>query len=360
ETEFNMLRYGAFLSGTIKLFDDGLTLTAGMRADANNYMTSGGNPVDQFSPRIAATIRLADVLNANVSVARYYKIPSYTILGFKLNDAFVNKDAAYIRSDHLVGGLEWLPSGTTRVTAEGFYKQYSNYPVSVVNRVSMANFGGDFGVFGNERISSTGKGQAYGFEFLFQQRLTKNFYGILSYTYYVSRFTGIDGSYLPSAWDNRHLLSFTGGYRFKKNWEVGVRFRYLGGAPYTPYDINKSLDYYPFIAEPVLDYSRINSQRTEGFHAADLRVDKKFNFRKWTFDLFLDVQNIYNSVNPTAPGFTLKRNADESIATLTGAPYAPGSYADPLLPNNRQQAIPVLLPRDSGSFLPSIGFVIEF
>ena len=85
----------------------------------------------------------------------------------------------------------------------------------------MANFGGDFGVFGNERISSTGKGQAYGFEFLFQQRLTKNFYGILSYTYDVSRCTGIDGSYLPSAWDNRHLLSFTGGYRFKKNWEVG-------------------------------------------------------------------------------------------------------------------------------------------
>ena len=103
-----------------------------------------------------------------------------------------------------------------------------------------------------------------------------------------------------------------------------------------------------------------SSDLVEGFHAADLRVDKKFNFRKWTFDLFLDVQNIYNSVNPTAPGFTLKRNADESIATVTGAPYVPGSYSDPLLPNNRQQAIPVLLPRDSGSFLPSVGFVIEF
>lgn len=360
-TAFDMLRYGAFLTGTGKLPGEKLTVSAGFRIDGNNYTTQGDKIGRTFSPRLALSYSLARGVNLNASLARYYKLPSYTILGFQVNGTAVNRDAAYIRSDHLVAGIEWQPTGSTRITAEGFLKNYGNYPVSAALGVSMANFGGDFGVFGNERITSNGTGKAYGYELLFQQRLTRNFYGILAYTYYHSRFSGADPKQmLPSAWDNRHLLSFTGGYRFKKNWEVGLRFRYLGGAPYTPYDITRSLDNYPFTYEPVFDYARVNSQRLRGFHAADLRIDKKFNFRRWTFDLYLDIQNAYNSQNPAVPGFTLQRNPDESIATRTGEPYLPGSYANPSAPNNRLKAIPVLLEGTTGALLPSIGFVIEF
>lgn len=360
-TAFDMLRYGAFLTGTGKLPGEKLTVLAGFRIDGNNYTTQGDKIGRTFSPRLALSYSLARGVNLNASLARYYKLPSYTILGFQVNGTAVNRDAAYIRSDHLVAGIEWQPTGSTRITAEGFLKNYGNYPVSAALGVSMANFGGDFGVFGNERITSNGTGKAYGYELLFQQRLTRNFYGILAYTYYHSRFSGADPKQmLPSAWDNRHLLSFTGGYRFKKNWEVGLRFRYLGGAPYTPYDITRSLDNYPFTYEPVFDFARINSLRLRGFHAADLRIDKKFNFRRWTFDLYLDIQNAYNSQNPSVPGFTLQRNPDESIATRTGEPYLPGSYANPSAPNNRLKAIPVLLEGTTGALLPSIGFVIEF
>jgi len=360
-TAFDMLRYGAFLTATGKGLDEKLTLSGGFRIDGNNYTSSGSRLGQTISPRLSLSYSLGRGVNLNASLARYYKLPSYTILGFQVNGVSVNKDAAYIRSDHLVAGIEWQPTGSTRVTAEGFLKKYGNYPVSAALGVSMANFGGDFGVFGNERITSNGSGEAFGYELLFQQRLTRNFYGILAYTYYHSRFSGIDPKQkLPSAWDNRHLLSFTGGYRFKKNWEVGLRFRYLGGAPYTPYDISRSLDNYPFTYEPVFNNAQLNSLRLQGFHAADLRIDKKFNFRKWTFDLYLDIQNAYNSQNPSIPGFTLQRNPDESIATRTGEPYNAGSYINPAAPNNRQKAIPVLLEGTTGALLPSIGFVVEF
>jgi hypothetical protein len=361
QTEFNMFRYGAFFNATKKLLDNRLTLTGGIRTDGNDYMDEGNALGKNMSPRFSATYAIASGLNANVSVARYYKTPAYTILGFRVNDEYVNKDADFIKSDHFVGGLEWLPTTTTRITAEAFIKNYGDYPVSVAEGVSLANFGGDFGVLGNERISSNGKGKASGFEFLFQQRLTKSFYGILSYTYYNSKFSGVDSKLLiPSAWDNRHLLSFTGGYRLKHNWEVGVRFRYQGGAPYTPYDMNQSVDKYYFLTEAVLDYSKINQLRLPAFHAADIRIDKKFNFKKWTLDLFLDIQNAYNSKNPTSPSFTLKRNADETFATTTGEPYNPGVFGNPSAPNNRQFGVPLLLANSSGSRLPSIGFVIEF
>lgn len=359
-TSFNMLRYGIFASATRKVFNERLTLTAGIRTDGNDYMDEGNALGKNLSPRLAASYSINKKLNANISLARYYKTPAYTILGFKINDSYVNKDADFIKSDHLVGGLEWLPSSTIRVTAEGFFKQYNDYPVSVATGVSLANFGGDFGVLGNERILSTGDGHASGFELLFQQRLTKNFYGILSYTYYRSEFSGTDQKLIPSAWDNRHLLSFTGGYRFGKNWEVGLRFRYQGGAPYTPFDNQQSLENYFFLSAPTLDYSRINQERLAAFNAADLRIDKKYNFKKWTLDIFLDIQNLYNSQNPTAPNFTLKRNPDESFATTTGEPYNPGVFGNPSAPNNRQKGVPVLLPNTSGARLPSIGFIVEF
>lgn len=360
-TAFNMFRYGVFINATKKLLDNRLTITGGIRTDGNNYMDEGNALGRNMSPRFSATYSIVSGLNANISLARYYKTPAYTVLGFKVDNKYVNKDADFIKSDHIVGGLEWLPTSTTRITAEGFLKNYDDYPVSFTNGVSLANFGGDFGVLGNERILSAGRGRASGLELLFQQRLTKSFYGILAYTFYNSKFSGTDRTKLiSSAWDNRHLVSFTGGYRLKKNWEIGVRFRYQGGAPYTPFDLVQSVENYYFLTTGVLDYSKLNQVRLSSFHAADIRIDKKFNFKKWTLDLFLDVQNAYNSKNPTAPSFTLKRNPDETFATSTGEPYNPGVFGNPSAPNNRRAAIPVLLANTSGSLLPSIGFVVEF
>jgi len=361
QTEIDFLRFGAFANVTRRLANNRLTLSAGLRADGNTFTTNGADVSRTLSPRLSAAYRLSNMVTLNTSLGRYYKIAPYTILGFRQNGVLVNRDVDYIRSDHAVAGVELSPRTSTRITVEGFYKWYDQYPVSLANGISLANLGGDFGVLGNEAVSSNGRGKTYGVEFMYQERLTKNFYGILAYTFYYSLFTGPDrNKFVPSAWDNRHLVSFTGGYKFQKNWEVGLRFRIQGSAPATPYDIFTSLENYPFTNNAVLDFARINTERLRAFNAADLRIDKKWNFRKWSFNLFLDIQNLYNSVNPTQPGFTLKRNADGSIATTTGEPYNPGVFGNPAAPNNRQLAIPVILSRDSGSRLPSIGFVVEF
>jgi len=360
-SDLNFFRYGAFFQANRRFINNRLLLSAGLRTDGNTFMQGGNELWRTLSPRVSASYRVSSGLNLNASVGRYHKIPPYTMLGFRQNGLLVNENIAYIRSDHIVSGIEWQPERSTRITIEGFYKQYDRYPVSLEKGISLANLGGDFGVLGNERITSIGKGKTYGVEFMYQKRLTKNFYGILAYTYYHSLFTGLDPkTYIASAWDNRHLLSFTGGYKFGRNWELGIRFRFQGGAPFTPFDEFASLENYPFTNEAVLDFNRLNSQRLRAFNAADLRLDKKWNFRKWALDLFLDVQNFYNSINPTQPNLTLKRNADNTIATRTGAAYNPGLFGDLQAPNNRQLAIPVLIPGDSGSRLPSIGFVVEF
>ena len=229
------------------------------------------------------------------------------MLGFQDQDGnFANQDGEYIRSDHYVAGLEFLPRRSTRITLEGFYKRYDDYPVSVRDGVSLANLGGDFSVLGNEDILSIGRGRTYGAELLLQQKLSRNFYGLLAYTLYWSEFTGLDPSdYRPSQWDNRHLLTFTGGYKLPRNWEVGLRVRYLGAAPFAPVDIEASTETYPTI---LFDYDQLGDVRLGAFNQADIRIDKKWNFTAWTFNVFLEVQNVLSSQLPTPPSYVLNRD----------------------------------------------------
>ena len=116
----------------------------------------------------------------NASVGRYFKIPTYTMLGFQNNSGeFINKSNRYTQSDHYVFGVEYNLSPSARFTVEAFRKDYSQYPVSVLDGVSLANKGAGFEVLGNEAVIDTGSGQSKGIEVLFQQKLSNNFYGIL-------------------------------------------------------------------------------------------------------------------------------------------------------------------------------------
>lgn len=348
----NFWRYGAFAQLSKRFFDNRLGISTGIRTDMNTFTTDGNNGLKTLSPRIALSYVLADKWTLNASVGRYYKIAPYTILGFAdNNNQFLNKNSQYLQSDHYVAGLEYLPSDNLRFTVEGFYKKYDNVPVSVRNGIALSNLGSDFNILGNEAVTTNGKGKAYGIEFFAQKKLTKRFFGIASYTLYRSMYSGANDNFVASSWDNQHLISITWGYKFPKNWELGLKFRYQGEAPYTPFDEVQSRLNYLSVGEGIVDYSKLNTQRVTAFNASDVRIDKKWNFKKITFDLYLDVTNWYVSKNPTAPSYTFKRN-DQNTAFVTtdGLP----------IKANGSNGIPVLLKNDDPSVVPTIGFIVEF
>lgn len=341
DTNFNFLRYGLFGQVTKEWFNGRFTSSLGIRADGNTFTKNGNKLWKTLSPRLALSYGLdsENKWEVNASIGRYYKIPPNTIIGFQNNaGTFSNKGAKYIRNDHYVAGISYSPRKSTQLSIEGFLKRYSNYPVSVTDSVSLANLGGGFEVFGNENIKSVGKGRTYGMEFSYQQKLRQNFYGILAYTLYWSEFTGFDqDQYLPSLWDNRHLLTFTGGYKLPNNWEVGARLRILGGSPYAPIDREASLNSYPDLQ---FDYSNLGNQRLDSFSSLDIRIDKKLNFKKWSLNLYLDVQNILFNDLPNTPEYGLKRNEDGTVAT--------------------PRQIVKIENVDNTSVLPTLGIVIDF
>lgn len=353
-TNLNFLRYGAFFQAGTRLLDNRLSLNMGIRADANTANNSSQNPLQQLSPRVSASYALSDKWKLNASYGIYYRLPSYTQLAFEnsiSSGTIMRNPGDYIRSTHYVAGTEWLPSQATRFTLEGFYKKYSQYPVSLLEGISLANKGTEFGAIGNEPVAQNGSGRAYGFEFFAQQKLTRKSFGILSYTWFVSEFTGMDGRYVTASWDNRHLLALTWGYKFARNWELGLKFRYQGAAPYTPFDMDASRLNFLVLGNGVLDFSQTNTLRLPAFHASDVRIDKKWNFKRFTFNLFLDVQNWYIAVNPGLPQYSFRRNeANTGFLTTDGGP----------IQSNGSNAIPTILPNNDPSVLPTIGFIVEF
>ena len=348
----NFLKYGAFIQLSRRFFDNRLGISGGLRTDMNSFTTRGNNPLKTLSPRISFSYVLANKWTANASIGSYYKLAPYTILGFAdNNNVLVNKNSNYQKSDHYVAGVEYLPNDGLRFTVEVFYKKYNKVPVSIRNGISLANLGSDFNVLGNEAVITNGKGNAYGLELFAQKKLTNRFFGIFSYTFYRSEYSGANKVLTPSSWDNKHLLSVTWGYKFPRNWELGLKFRYQGGAPYTPYDEVASRTNYLSQGQGIFDYAKLNSLRLPAFNGSDVRIDKKWNFKKLTLDLFLDVTNWYIAKSTAVPSYTFKRTADNSAFVTTDS--------RPLQANG-SNAIPVLLKNDEPSVQPTIGFIVEF
>ena len=336
-TALDFLNYGLFTQGSKDFLQDRLALSFGFRMDGDSF-TQGSNLLKTFSPRLSASYALAPSWKLNGTAGVYYKIPPYTMLGFQnANAEFQNRDLDYTRSTHLVLGVEKILNPAARISLEGFYKHYSDYPVSLEDGVSLANKGAGFEVLGNEAIASVGKGKAYGLELLWQQKLTDRFFGIFSYTYFYATFSGLDPNvFTPSVWDSRHLASFTTGYKLSRNWEVSARHRFAASTPFVPTDIAKTTAVYPQI---ILDYSALGTQELDPFNQLDLRIDKKWFYKKIALDFFIEIQNALANANPQPPSYGLSRDA-------SGLPVDPRSLNQ--------------IPLEEGSVIPSFGIVIDF
>lgn len=311
-TDLNLIKYGFFVKSSKLIFNQRLGVSFGFRFDQDNF-TSDNNIFSNFSPRLSLSYSLSEDNNwkLNLSTGLYYKIPTYTALGFKdINDNFLNTNMLYTKSNHYVFGIEYNTSYSSRFTIESFYKKYNNYPVSVLDNISLANKGADFEVLGNEFLLSNGKGKSYGLEFLYQQKLQNNFYGIFSYTFFFSEFSNLDNIYLPSVWDNRHLISFTGGYKLKKNWEISSKLRYTGNTPYAPVDTTSSSFSYP---EIIFDYSQLGNYFLQSFTKLDFRVDKRWNFKSTSMNFYIDIENLLGNEIPIPPEYGLSRDEKQNI-----------------------------------------------
>lgn len=347
-TELKNLNYQFFAQLSDTYLENALSASLGFYLEGNTYTHYMRNPLHQFSPRASLSYAFAPSWSINANVGRYAKRPAYITMGFKNNaGAFVNKreDMRYTFSNQAVIGLEYNPSRKLKASVEGFYKKYENYPLSVSEGISLASMGTGYGQVGDEEVVTTGKGKAYGAELYITYNPSEKLRSSFTYTLFNSEFTDINGVYRSSSWNTRHIINLLASYTFGKNWNVAARWRYVGGAPYTP--VNEALstrrEVWDITNQPVWDYARYNSLRFAAAHQLDIRIDKEWYFSRWSLNFYFDVQNAYNFKSPAAPIYT---NLDPQ--------------GNPMInPNDASRYQLRSININSGTVLPTIGLIVK-
>ncbi|MEY3781433.1 MAG: hypothetical protein RJA00_1356 [Bacteroidota bacterium] len=349
-SQLDLAKYSGFVRAYRNVMGSG-TLSFAGRLDGNTYNKHMQNVFNQPTASVSASLPTAvNGLFLNANIGQFTQLPSYTILGYRnAAGALDNLDRVkYIRNRMIAAGLQYNKVKDTRITLEGFYKQYANYPLALNDSISLGNLGTDFAVVGNEPVSSVCDGRAYGMEFLVQRRSRSGLYGILAYTLSWSEFSDKNGNAVKSAWDSRHTVSLVGGMKMKRNWELGAKFRLATGRPYTPFDVQRSLVKSNWDVKGVAlnDYNRLNSERLGTFSQLDVRVDKVWYFKKSSLNLYMDIQNFLNKEYLGAP--TLIAAQDASGNLITDPTAAVPSYKADYLVNS------------TGFLQPSIGVILDF
>ena len=346
-TDLSLWRWGMFASVDYAAPDKSFTASMGVRTDGNNYSDKMKELWRQLSPRLSVSYRLIEGLTLSGHVGLYYQLPSYTALGFKGEEGeYVNRHLDYISVSQESLGLSWTPNENMELSVEGFYKLYGHMPFSLSDQIPLSCKGNDYGTIGNEALSSEAKGRSYGVELMFKWLLTQKLNLSSSLTIFKSEFKdGEQGSYVPSAWDNRFILNMSGTYNFPKHWSLGAKVSCIGGSPYTPYDVKKSslVEAWNVQGRAYYDYSRYNQERLPVFGQLDVRVDKTFYLKKCMLGFYLDIQNITASK---------LRQPDALMST--------GQIENPSAPLSEQRYVMKSIRQESGTLLPTLGITFEY
>jgi len=263
-----------------------VTLTGGVRYDYFAF-TKERN----VSPRISAALHITEATSINAAVGIFYQTPA----AYQIALDPANQSLQSSRADHFIVGLEHRLGEDSKATLEIYHKELTH--VIVENDTTNV-------------LTNSGRGYAEGIELSFQKKLTNGVVASASYTYSVSKRRDAEQSVLYDfEFDRPHILNLIVGMELAHGWQVGAKFQYASGNPYTPIIgvVKKGGVYY------VVD-GAVNSARYPEYHKLDIRVDKKFFFDSWNLTVYLDLWNLYNRENILAYSYTVDQNGIVSTA----------------------------------------------
>lgn len=301
EESTTSLKYGAFLQYRLRATQN-LSLIGGLRLDGFTY--SDQQVVD---PRLSLRWELLPKMTLTLSWGIYHQ--SHPLVVYTSDPA--NNTLPHMRAVHYIAGVSHLLSNSTKISLEGYYKDYHNLPVSEESLMNNLD-----PLFRSFRTLAIGTKNAYGLEFFAQQKMEKNWYGTFSYSFGKAR-TSNSIDEFPADYDFQHVSTLVLGYTFsgvpirdfQRKWygkwtvvlpvngdelTASTRFRYVSGRPYTPRFWTDS--------GPEIDYHWVksnaeNSARYPAYSRWDVRWDSKWFFGRSAIVMFLEIENVLDRPN---------------------------------------------------------------
>jgi len=298
-----------FLIASLSLLDQRLTITPQIRLQISTFTGYPGQPESFTNTHVTADPRLALRYKLTARVALKGAVGLYTQppAPEALSSVFGNPDLGPQRATHTVAGVDVDITTTLRVETAAFWKDMRDLVVP--------GAAPEDPVLVNE-----GRGRAYGAEILVRQQMARNFFGWVAYTFSRSeRKDHPDEPWHPFLFDQTNILTLLASYRLPRGFQVGARYRYVTGDPYTPVAgayFDSNIDRYVAISGAPF------SARLPAFNQLDLRVDKVWTFDRWRFSAYLDVQNVTRATNPEALSYNFDFTVSRPLAGLPLLPIA--------------------------------------
>lgn len=284
DLSLDILKASAFVSAIVRPVVR-LQAVVGTRVDYASL-----NEQIYVSPRLALSYQLTSRLALNGSVGVFRQ----AIPLFLASQADANEDLEHLTATHYIAGISYLFTPSTQLTFEVYHKDYSNAPELTRDNPlgdpayvldSRGNYAGN--------LVSTGSGYASGVDVMLQKKLAEKVYGLVSASFFRSRYRDYQGTWRSRLFDNKVIFNVIGGYKPNDAWEVSVRWTYSGGRPYTPIDATQTQAF----GDEVLDLTRFNDERLPAYHSLFIRADRRFNFRQTNLVTYVSLWNAYNRAN---------------------------------------------------------------
>ncbi|MBI1822126.1 MAG: TonB-dependent receptor [Nitrospirae bacterium] len=261
-------------------------LTLGGRLD---YF--GPTEARDLSPRISALYKFRKNQRIKASYGHYFEWPDRN---GEFIEGYGTPGIGSSRSTHYVVGYEQDLNGGVDLDFQVYYKTMDFL------FVPSAQPGMNF--------DNSGIGYAAGAEIFLRHKLTDRFFGWISYSYLQGRLKDDRQDWRISEYERPHTLTLVGSYQMNERWNMGGRWRYISGTPYTPLvdsSFNTATNQYDLVFGPV------NSARLDATHQLDLRVEYKKVYNTWMMTYYLEIWNLYNHLNPA--GVSYETNSQNKL-----------------------------------------------
>jgi vitamin B12 transporter len=246
-TDARVTSPGVYLEDKVRLWGP-LYATLGARADRAS--TPGVWTAD---PRAALAWRIDDRQTLRLATGRYHQLPDAS----RLDPVYGNPALAPMRADHVIAGYEWR-TGDETVRLEAYRKDYRG----LVTTDSLTWY------------ANGGHGYARGVDALVQGALGR-LSGWVSYGWLDSkRKENDDPREVTAAYGVTHSATVVGMMQVTPEWQVGARYGYATGRPYTPVT-GRAYDAAAGVWRPV--YGEHHSARLPDHHRLDVRLTKLFS-----------------------------------------------------------------------------------
>lgn len=259
------------------------TLSAGLRFD-HFEMTNETN----LSPRLSASYRVTDRTSVNAAWGTFVQSPA----PYQISPDPRNLSLQGVHATHYVAGIEHRIGDDTKALVELYRKDLSDVIVDPDSTNLLLN---------------TGSGYAEGIEFSLQKKFTSGFVGSASYSYSTSqRKDNPAQSYYDFEYDRPHIINLIAGMEVGSGWQIGAKFQFASGNPYTPVLAVTSKNGSFYLVD-----GPINSARNPDYHKLDIRIDKQFILAGWSLTVYIDLWNVYNRDNIIS--YSFKADASGNI-----------------------------------------------